>query len=196
MCHPVIYSCLSDLKNICYFITSILLNNPTHIHTQTGRRGLVRGLINNSGPADEIALQGAFILWLVPCEVVTLWSLQLYLRWTSGRYSPAVFTRGPYTCRLGFPFLRGIFMALHQLCHVSDVRTVCLQGPQIATERIRELVQNYVISMSTVADNLWSYLASRLLWCVHWGRYFPMSLGVLTNCRGGGVLGFHQPPTN
>lgn len=53
------------------------------------------------------------------------------LRLVSVGCSTAVFMEAQgesHTCRLGFPFLRVIFMALHQLCSVSDVRTDSLSG--------------------------------------------------------------------
>lgn len=44
--------------------------------------------------------------------------------------STEVITGGPHTCRFGSPFLRGIFMVMHQLCCVSDVRRDCLLAPK------------------------------------------------------------------
>lgn len=58
----------------------------------------------------------------------------------------AIFLRGRHTCLFGFPFLRGIFMALPPLCLVSAVKTVSLHArrtemspsfPKISPENVR-----------------------------------------------------------
>lgn len=46
-----------------------------------------------------------------------------------------------HTCKFGFPFLRVIFMALHQLCCVSDVRTDGSLPPNSHGKNKSELVE-------------------------------------------------------